>query len=202
MTLKNTVIARRLSNRRSNPESGSPRLLRALAMTIFLLSFSSALHAQTPITDEMREAFFQDCFRLDNNQEMSTNTQKALCQCTSHHMQDNLSVEDVQTMRGQDQAARDALNKMLLEVYAPCMEFPVRDLIYKRCMQNDIQSKKGICGCLAEKMSVYTAQTARATLGDILKTNPNITDPMDPIVNSASFERMEKQVALECIQGR
>lgn len=169
----------------------------------FLLAFASigTAHAQTPITDEMTEAFYHDCVRIEN-EEMSAGTHDIFCQCTAQKMQENLSVEDVHTMRGNGQSARNALNDMMIKVYAPCMEFPVHDLIYNRCMKEEMRAKKGICGCLAGKMSAYTAQTAQETLGDVLKKNPNITDPMEPIVNSGAFARTEKKLVLECIQGR
>jgi hypothetical protein len=51
-------------------------------------------------------------------------------------------------------------------------------------------------------MGKYTAQTAQGQLQQILRQNPNILDPLGPIVESAEFAQKEKKTALECIQKK
>ena len=157
--------------------------------------------AQTPVSDDTAARFYENCMKKPEGT-MSAGTQDIFCQCTAYHTQKNLTMEDMQAMQDPSPAGRLALNKVLLDVYAPCMEFPVRDLIYNKCMENDFQRKEGICSCLADKMGRYTADSAQARLKDVLAQDPNIYDPMGPIVNSPDFAQREKRLALDCIQGK
>ncbi|MCB9988965.1 MAG: hypothetical protein H6868_06480 [Rhodospirillales bacterium] len=166
---------------------------------LFVLLTALPAQAQTPVSDKMADIYFSNCI-AKRDERMTIDTQEIMCQCTALLYQKNMSVEELQVMAQNDQAGRNALNRMLVLVYAPCMEFPVRDLIYYRCMENKFQSQKGICGCLADKMAQYTAESAADKLSAVLRNSPNITDPMEPIVNSPEFAQMEKRLALSCIQ--
>lgn len=166
---------------------------------LLLLMIPASSHAATPVTGEMAAKYNQTC-KVNRDMRMHEDTQNILCDCTAMKMQGAMSVEDMQAMGGNDQNARVAINKMLTTVYAPCMEFPVRDLIYGRCKQDAYQAGKGICECLSSQMARYTAQQSQRLLGDVLRNNPNVADPMDAILSSAEFKQMEKRIVLQCIQ--
>lgn len=176
-------------------------LLFATALLITGLGFSAQSIAQTPVSKDIAATFVQNC-KAKRDQTMTKSTQEVFCECTGHFMQENMTVEDMQNLQSTNpNTARVAANTMLVGVYAPCMEFPVRDLIHKKCMANDFQSKSGICDCLADNMAKYTAAEAQNHFIEILQDNPMIYDPMAPIVNSPKFAQQEKKIALSCIQG-
>ena len=166
------------------------------AFLVFALANMKA-HAQTPVSREMADTYYQNCVSKPDAR-MDPETQNIFCQCTKMFTQTYLSVEDMQAMAGNDQKARLALNKMMNDVYAPCMEFPVRDLIFKSCLE---KMSPEICRCLANNMGRYTAEKAQEFLGDILKKNPNIVDPMTPIMERPEFTRMEQQMVTECVNN-
>ena len=112
-----------------------------------------------------------------------------------------MSVEELRASANQDQSGRDATNKIIINVYAPCMEFPVRDLVFQKCQKDAFQAGQKICSCLANNMASYVRQRAAADLPAILAQNPNAFDPMNAIVTSPSYEQKEKRIALGCIQG-
>jgi hypothetical protein len=171
-------------------------LLSALLLAGFLPSLAMA---QTAITAETAQKYYQNCIRnAQSDQTMKPQTKDVFCQCTAIHMQKNMVMEDIVAMSGNDQAARNALNKMLTGVHAPCMEYPVRDLIGKKC-EADI-ARPDVCNCLSDKMASYTAREAQRLLGQVLATNPNITDPMGAIMETDEFKRNEQQLALSCAQ--
>jgi len=171
-----------------------------IALTLFSLwAVMPQANAQTALSSEQAISYQQSCVN-NRDERMTFDTQKLFCECTAHHMMSSLTVEDLMMVQGDGQAARNAINKMMMNVYAPCMEFPVRDLIFGRCMENEYQVEKGICECLANKMADYSAEKAQKYLSEILRDNPNIEDPMGPIVNHASFRQHEKRLALSCIQ--
>ncbi|MDP7142472.1 MAG: hypothetical protein QF692_04625 [Alphaproteobacteria bacterium] len=179
----------------------SSHLIRSILLVTALLAFAPvSASAQTAISPEQAYSYYQNCTST-RDPNISGETQDIFCKCTAMKMQSDFYVEDMVMMQGDSDPARKAINKMLLNVYAPCMEFPVRDLIFKRCIENEYNVQKDICECLANRMADYTASSARKYLSDILKNDPNITDPMGPIVNHPKFIQHEKRTALACIQG-
>ena len=76
--------------------------------------------AQTPITTEMSNAYYNSCMGA-RDQRMSNDAQDSLCTCTAMKMKEAMSVEDIRVMGQNDQDGRNMLNKMLLDVYVPCM---------------------------------------------------------------------------------
>ena len=174
-------------------------LIALIILTLIVLMITFPVMGQTRMSDQGTETYFGNCMDL-RDERMSEETQAIFCECTSLQMQQNISVEEIQAMRGNDQRARNVINKVMLNVYAPCMEFPVRDLIYNKCRENKFQASQNICSCLSEEMGKFTATSAKASLGNVLASNPNITDPMGPILESPEFVNHEKRTALSCIQ--
>ena len=171
-------------------------LLSAMLFAVFL---PNLVMAQTAISTETTQKYYQNCIRnAQSDQTMKPQTKDVYCQCTAIHMQKNMVMEDIVAMSGNDQPARNAINKMLTGVHAPCMEYPVRDLIGKKC-ETDI-GRPDVCNCLSDKMAAYTTKEAQRLLGQVLATNPNITDPMGGIMETDEFKRNEQQLALSCAQ--
>ncbi|MAQ70594.1 MAG: hypothetical protein CL565_00205 [Alphaproteobacteria bacterium] len=171
-----------------------------LAVTAFIFLSTQSAEAQTRVSPQMAQSYAQNCSQQENPY-ISSETKDIFCQCTASYMQKTMSVEDLQAMGGNDQPARNAINKMMIQVYSPCMEFPVRDLVYKKCQEDAFQAGQKICKCLSNNMASYVSKRAKADLPGILQANPNVTDPMEAIVTSPSYEQTEKRIALGCIQG-
>lgn len=164
-----------------------------------VIAIASQSYAATPISDQFTKSFYGNCLnKSDPN--ITSETLDIFCQCNAMHMQKYLTMEDMQEMSNPDpQRARIAANKILLDVYAPCMEFPVRDLLFNTCRKRGAPA--AACECLSREMGKYTAKTAQQTLYDILQKQPYITDPMGPIVNSPAFKKREQSVAQECAKS-
>ncbi|MAM33657.1 MAG: hypothetical protein CMH28_01125 [Micavibrio sp.] len=174
--------------------------ISVLLFAVFLIIAAHSAQAQSRISPQVAQAYAQNCAQQENPY-ISAETKDIFCQCTASYMQKTMSMEDLQAMRGNDQPARNAINKMMIQVYSPCMEFPVRDLVYKKCQEDAFQAGQKICQCLSNNMAAYVSKRAKADLPAILQANPNITDPMEAIVTSQSYEQTEKRIALGCIQG-
>jgi hypothetical protein len=112
-------------------------------------------------------------------------------------MQQSMSQEDLTALSSKDKAvARLALNKVLLNVNGPCMQYPVHDLLQNKCM-TDLKNP-AICGCLSKKMGKYTAQQSQRMMPQILAQNPEIFDPLTPIMESQEFQQTQHSIALSC----
>lgn len=169
-------------------------------MGLLLVTGVSGAAAQTPITDAQAQSYQQNCI-AQPNPNITPQTQQIFCACTAEQLKKTLTVEDMAATRGNDQAARDAMNKTIVNVYAPCMEFPVRDMVFMKCQKDAYQAGQQICQCLSSNMAKYVSQRAKSDLPAILAANPNVTDPMQAIVESPDYQQMEKRIALGCIQG-
>lgn len=172
----------------------------AIFMLCLTLSFFNTAQAQTPVNAQTAQTYTQNC-EATRDPRMLNDTQEIFCQCTAMQMQKSYTMEDMQNLSKQDATGRAAVNKMLLNVYAPCMEFPVRDLIYAKCKADAYQAQQGICECLSKRMAGYMTAESQKLLGGILQRNPNIIDPITEIMASPEFAQKEKRIVLDCIQN-
>jgi len=169
-----------------------------LTLTLLLgIVLYGTSNAATPITDIMAEKYFANCITgAQKEGTMTTNTQKKYCACTAMNMQKSMSQEDLKALTNHDDSARLALNKILLDVNGPCMEYPTHDLLNKKCM-TDVKNES-ICSCLSNKMGLFMKNISKRMLPQILADNSNIFDPMTPIMESQEFITTKRQVALSC----
>lgn len=176
--------------------------MRLLFLTALLLLPFSAI-AATPITKETAQAYYKTCLTKDAPM-MSDESKDLMCSCTAAQMMENMSVEDVQDMSSQDTAiARPAANKLIIDVYAPCIEFPARDYYYTTCVENpetsSISSKpRELCNCMSDEVSGFLAENAQGVFADILDRNPMILDPMEALANDADFQKFAEKKLLGC----
>ena len=177
-----------------------------LAVLVILFSLPASVAVAQPatskgtaLTEAQAKQFYQNCVMTNQpGQEMKAQTKDVYCQCTAIHMRQSITMEDIKATMGNDQAARNAINKTLTKVHAPCMEYPVRDLIAAKCTK-DVGVTR-VCNCLSDKMGGYVAREAQRLLGGILASNPNITDPMGAIMDTKEFKDNEQRLTMSCAQ--
>lgn len=163
-------------------------------------------HGATPISQEMARKYYENCkSRPDPMKVMSDQSKDNLCSCTATHLMSSMTVEDIKIMGGNDQPARNALNKMLTAVYAPCMEFPARDLVYANCIANSqlkaaASNLEGLCGCVAGQAAQYIAANGPGIMQQELMKNPNVTDPLGPLMQSQGFTQASQTFTMQCLQ--
>ena len=173
-------------------------VMMALATLVIAAPVSMA---QTQISPAKTAQYIQSCLKnSEADTTTSPTTKNIFCQCTGQFMQRNLTMEDLKAMGGKGQPQRNAMNKMVTGVYAPCMEFPVRDLIQKQCMEDVKQPS--VCQCLSKNMAAYTAKSAQTTLTTVLEKTPNAFDPMGAIIESPEFQAQQKEITMQCLTGK
>ena len=177
----------------------------ALSLTVLcVLSSTSAVRAEgTAVSKDMADNYYQNCMSKPNPI-LSDKTKDMLCTCTAARMMKGLTVEEMRTMTQNDEAGRLALNKMLVEVYTPCMEFPIRDLVYDNCIKNQsqmasVKNLEGLCGCMASETAEYVAKEGPQTIRNALKTDPFIADPMGPLMSSPEFQKASQEFTMGCL---
>lgn len=156
--------------------------------------------AGTPVTNDMAVKYYDQCLsNAAKDGTMFDQNAKAFCECTAQNMKTSLSQEELQALQGQDQAARNVINKILVYVNGPCMQYPINDLVLRKCV-HDIGNEK-TCTCLSGGISSYLSKQAPQMLADVLNRDPNITDPLGAIMNSSTYKIQENKIAMQCASG-
>ncbi len=171
--------------------------ISVLTLLVFAVILPLSVHGATPITNEISEKYFQNCVAGAKKEgTMTTDTQNRYCACTAMNMQTSMTQEDLLALSKRDEPARLALNKVLIDVNGPCMKYPVHDMLYKKCM-TDVRNPR-ICSCLSNKMGYFMSDISKRMLPELLRENPNLYDPMTPIMESQEFQQTEQKIALSC----
>ncbi len=192
------------SKRDSSVAFGSLRM--TVLFFLFGLSITFPAVAQTPVSDEMARAYYDSCMG-QRDQRMSSEAQDSLCTCTAKKMQETMSVEDIRTMGQNDQVGRDMLNKMLIDVYAPCMAEPLAEILEDQCLLGDDKKikhmhKANLCACMAEKTGAWFATGGRNAMAEVLAANPNINDPIGPVMDSPLFKEQTMTNITACMPAK
>ena len=179
------------------------RLFLAFTFTL-ILALAPVTAMATPITKQAANAYYQNCLGQPAQLGLSQQSKQNMCACTAAKMMESLSVEDVQAMSGQDQNARNALNKMMVYVYAPCMAYPAQDHYYNTCVTNPDTKKLGknpqkMCSCMASQVATYLNNNGQQVFQDILTRTPNIADPMSALTNDPKFQQFARSKLLGCV---
>lgn len=154
--------------------------------------------AQTPVNDQMIQNYYGSCVQQPS-QTMDAQTLSQFCQCTAAHIQKNISFEDIQAQSKNDQTARNALNKIVTQVYAPCIQYPVAALVAKQCAANPQTAQNpALCTCSSTQLAAYTQREAPQQLAALFAQNPNITDPSTAFMSTPQYQAAEKQIAEIC----
>ena len=182
------------------------KLFVLIACAAFFSTLYYSARAATPITKEMATAYFKNCVLKDGGI-ISASSQKKLCACTSARMVDAFTLEDMRDMGGNDQKARDAINKMIVNVYAPCIKAPAQDYYRSVCMNNPDTKKltsntEPLCSCMAYEVASFLEKNSAALFQDILARNPNVTDPMQALTSDPQFENFAQKKLLACYTNK
>jgi hypothetical protein len=172
---------------------------------LLLVPFTA--NAYTPVTKETANVYFKNCTAQTAEQKMSVQAQNMLCACTAARLTQFFSMEDMATMtnpQSEPAAQRGAFNKMLINIYSPCMEEPTREFHYNACISNPQTSQYGepakICRCMADAVAAHIQVHGPTVFEELVARNPNIVDPMAALTNDPSFQTFAQSKLLACLQ--
>lgn len=177
-----------------------------LLLTLCLAPLMAMAQAQTQVSKETANEYFNNCVKAASPQQpVSVKTQEMLCACTAARLTQFFSMEDMKTMTGSDPtSARIAYNKMIIDIYAPCMEEPTREYYTGVCTSNPDTVKYGdpqkICPCMAGKIAAHMAVRGQEEFRKLLSRDPNIVDPMAALLGDAEFGQFAQNQLLSCLK--
>lgn len=161
----------------------------------------------TPVSKETANAYYQNCVSQRSAQSFSTQAQGMMCACTAARLTQFFTMEDMATMtnnKAAPEAQRGAFNKMMVNIYAPCMEEPTREYHYNACISNPQTAQYGdpatICRCMSDQVATHMRVYGPRVFQDLIARNPNITDPMSELTNDPSFQTFAQSKLLGCLR--
>lgn len=151
------------------------------------------------------ERYHKNCM-AKKNEVLKGETQSALCDCSKEKLIDAMTVEEVRGMSADSREGQALRNKMLLRVYAPCLQHPAKALIYTNCVSGpDVASKvpnyEKVCGCMSESMSQYVAANGPSILEKNLAANPSDQNPLQSLMNSPDFQTEAQGALMACLMA-
>lgn len=182
--------------------------MKNIAIILLVLLLPAAAQAQTPVSKDQANAYYANCVEnaAKTEQRFSPQSQQEFCACTAARLTQYFYIEDMQIMTSQTHPnARKALNKMIVNVYAPCMEGPTREYHYAQCIENpQTASISGnpdqLCACAADAIGQHLRTHGARLFQDILAKDPNIVDPMSALYGDKEFQSFAQQRLMSCLK--
>ncbi len=153
----------------------------------------------TPVSKDVANTYYNNCM-AQSDPRLSEESHKSLCACTAAKMTEALSIEEMQAMKGN----KEIQNKVLVEVYAPCMGGPVRDMVGAECRSNpQVSGAKAttVCECVGKLTGDWYELSGRTLMAEALKRDPSITDPTKGIQDSPQFQQETMKNLQSCMQN-
>lgn len=179
--------------------------MKFCALVFAFILFSVPAMAFTPVTKEKANTYYQSCVSQAPTQQFLGNGQEMMCACQAARMTQFFSMEDMNAMMSQDPAiARPAYNKMMVDVYAPCMEEPTRAYHYNACISNPQTARLGnpqkLCTCMSDFVGKHMATNGSLMFSEILAKDPNNMDPMTTVFEDPKFRSYTQSKLIACVR--
>lgn len=170
----------------------------------------AAPEAPMETIESLAKRYNENCLKKENAV-LKGDDLRMLCACTASKFQEKMTVQEVHTMATDTPEGKVQRNRMVTDVYAPCMEYPSRALLMSQCASYQENLKKtmpagqtvngeAICGCLAQNMAAYVAVNAQPILAQRLAANPDDMDPLSEFLNSREYQSQVNSTFMGCIQ--
>ncbi len=177
--------------------------MRFLTILFLFVAFAPIAAEAEPVDKAQARAYYDNCLK-NQSPNMSVDTQKLLCACTAVQMHKTMQVEDVRDMALQNEVGREATNKMIVSVYAPCMQHPAKELYYQNCIsdpktQTLTKNPQKTCECMSGNIAQYLSTRGVDIFQSILTRSPNITDPMAALAEDPQFEQYTRTQLMGCL---
>ncbi len=202
----------------NNTYEGGPKLVEKKPLKIAPLAstggapIAGAAPVQQPAAPEPapqqqaaapQVTYYENCLK-QKDQRFSATDQQQFCECTAQRVQPYLTPEFMNLMSQPTNEGKEAQNSILINVYAPCMQAPVASLMVENCKktQNSLaqfQNLDGLCGCYGQNIGKALETMAPAIMQDALKANPNLRDPLNPILDSQAFKTKAQSILAQCL---
>lgn len=158
--------------------------------------------AQEENINDFAKRYYANCM-AKKNPILGPAELKQLCACSAANLVQDMTVENIRTMNEPTAEGLLQRNRMILNVYTPCIQYPARALIMDSCRKNpQVRALPGyerLCGCVSENMGQYVRKEAPAAIAKSLEVNPQDTDPLRAMLESPEFDQASRSYLTSCI---
>lgn len=153
--------------------------------------------------NDFANTYYENCMKTRHPVIMGEHLQM-MCACTASKIPDVMTVQQMQALQTDTDEGQFQRNRMMMFVYAPCIEYPTRALVEDSCMSNPqvktaIRHYPKVCKCLGDHMAETMARQAPNAIEKAIKRNPKDLDPLGVLVNSKNFELHSRSHMKECL---
>lgn len=167
-------------------------------MTMVMLVMQA--HA-TSVDKTAANTFYAHCM-ADRSARLGDDDRQAICACTSAQVMKTMSAEDLKAVARPDDAGRVAFSRMLVNVYAPCMDQPVRHVVTADCLRDPsvpASSGDAVCACAAKLTGDWYVLAGRQLMAAALHNDPSLTNPVGPVVALPEFTHERDKNIQSCL---
>lgn len=171
------------------------RLTHIIVITILLALSASADVLATPVSRDEANQYYQSCIRQDSAATGPENM-RMLCSCAAAKIVEVLTQEELQSLSPEAAQNRPVRDKILLDVYAPCLDEMAPELFAHQCASDESLHELGdqfdvtaACGCVGERAGKWFKGKGRAIVSGLLKANPLLVDPIAPLMTEKQVRR-------------
>lgn len=148
--------------------------------------------------------YFENC-QKQQHPVLNGENLEMLCACSSAKVTQVMTTDNVKDMQQDTSEGQYQRNRLLTDVYIPCMEFPTQALLLDTCLKNPNVGQKmrngaQICKCMAGGVSAYMVKEAPKYVRQALQSNPGDLDPLSTFLNSAEYQQQSQATLLACLQ--
>ncbi|MDB5490706.1 MAG: hypothetical protein JWO78_555 [Micavibrio sp.] len=165
--------------------------------------------AEKPVTQKVANTYYTSCMGHEDPR-MDAEGQMSLCSCAAARMMGELTLEDI-TYMSADPANKDGrarYNKMLVNVYGPCMKLPVQKELAAQCMRDKkikqfmLRDTTGMCECMAARTGDYIDAASEDIMLTILQAEPKVTDIFPRMMGSQRIRGAAENFIYTCMHDQ
>jgi hypothetical protein len=165
--------------------------------------------ARIPVVTSVAEyasQYYKECTAKEDTVLNGQNLQ-AQCACTSQKIVEQMSLEEVNSLTLQTPEGEFQRNRILLQAYAPCMNYPVRAILGARCesdknIQKTVPEYQKACSCMGEAMATYVSQNGASIIAKTLgQDDARASNPVSALLRDQDFQTRAQAALAECIKN-
>lgn len=117
----------------------------------------------------------------------------AYCRCSAREIPEIMTLQDIHAIETGGNEGTFQLARMMLLVYSPCLQTPLRSEIYGRCMSSvenkyTMSNQRAHCVCRADGISEDMANDAPKTIEYALQQGFDDENPLDILIDQKTYQ--------------
>jgi hypothetical protein len=163
--------------------------------------------ANKPVTvEDYANIYYQTCVKADPEPSMADYNQTQ-CACTAAQIPKFMTLSDVQSLFEEGPAGERQQGRLMASAYIPCLYYSIYNVVYDGCFYDDKSRKsmkypKKVCGCYAQAMGSYVANSGRNLVPGFTRVGYNskksVPNPVSYIVGADFFARTGRTEFRKC----